>query len=610
MPELLIPVKKRTARPGRFSIPRRLAITSVHDADALPIAQLAADLRSQGVAARFVKSDPRAPVCVRRSRSLQNPEAYELRITPAKIDILAGTAQGAYYGVQTLRELIRIHGTRLPCCRVEDWPTFARRGVYHDCARGRVPKVETIKALVERLAHWKINELQLYIENAFTFKKHPGIGRGWSPYKPAELLQIQSHCKLHHVQFVPSLTSFGHMEKILMLPRYAKLGEMPGFRGLPGGTTLCPGDPGAIRLLADLYAEFLPLFDAEDFNACGDEPWELGKGRSKRRAARIGVGGVYLDFLLRLHTLCLKHGKRMNIWGDIVLQHPETIPRLPKDIVLLNWGYGPQNPRIPRTAEIVEADLACVCCPGTNGWQSHGTRMQTATDNVSVFARTGAKYAAEGLLNTDWGDGGHRNAVGVSLYSFSHGAAHGWHTAAVDDRKHLRNFTFHTFGDRTGTLAKALKILGDNPGNWAYHALVESLVSPRNLARGFSRGRPVIEPTALSPAQIRNRIEVLESLKWPKPAKTTAAYEAVALEEFALAAEMERLAFERLSMGKAARKGEAIPSAKLRKHAADMETMAEKFARLWNTRNRPSRLADNLAGFRNAAEEARKLGGR
>jgi hypothetical protein len=54
------------------------------------------------------------------------------------------------------------------------------------------------------------------------------------------------------VRFVPSLTSLGHFEKILMIPRYASLGELPGFRDLPGGTTLCPSDRGALRLVAEM----------------------------------------------------------------------------------------------------------------------------------------------------------------------------------------------------------------------------------------------------------------------------------------------------------------------------------------------------------------------
>ncbi len=226
---------------------------------------------------------------------------------------------GTYYAIQTLRDLTQIFDRTIPAMVIEDEPDFARRGIYHDCSRGKVPKIKTLKELVIRLAHWKINEFQLYIENVFTFKSHPEIGKGYSPFTPEEILELQEHCRNHHVRLVGSLASFGHFEKILALPQYSHLGEMPGFRGFPGGTTLCPADPGSIKLIEELYNDFMPLFDADDFNVCCDETWELGKGRSKKIADRVGVGRVYLDFILKIHRLCNRFGKRMNLWADIVL---------------------------------------------------------------------------------------------------------------------------------------------------------------------------------------------------------------------------------------------------------------------------------------------------
>ncbi|MCX7016593.1 MAG: family 20 glycosylhydrolase [Candidatus Sumerlaeota bacterium] len=608
MKELLIPVRMFDRQPGRFHVPRTVTLSSVHAADALPLAQLRGDLAALKRSARVVMDAPAAAIVVRRDKSLPHPEEYRLRVTARGVEILSATAAGAYYGVQTLRDMIHAGGASLPCCRIEDWPAFARRGVYHDCSRGKVPKTSTVKQLVEWLAHWKINELQLYVENVFTFKKHPEIGRGFSPFTAADLLEIQEHCRLHHMRFVPSLTSFGHFEKILMLPEHAHLGEMPGFRDFPGGTTLCPGDPGAIRLVADMYREFVPLFEAEDFNVCGDEPWELGRGRSKRRADTIGVGRVYWEFMMKIRDLCLKHGKRMNMWGDIVLLHPEIIPEIPRDVVMLNWDYSPNGKRIPRTSEFAEAGLPLVCCPGTNGWQSHGTRLRSALGNVSAFARVGLENGAEGLLHTDWGDGGHRNFLGVSLCSFAHGAAHAWNSEDVDDGAHVRKFAARVFGDRDGRLAEALRILGaDESANWSYNALVESLAEPKWLTRGVAR-RPV--PPAQVPLageQLERRLQGLKAAKWPKPGKALAPFEAVALEEFPVAAEMERLAYQRALLARAVRSGKTPSAAVLRRHALEVGAMAKAFARLWNLRNRPSRLSDSLFGFQAAVREALRL---
>ena len=189
---LLIPVRQCTAQRGRFALPEAAILASPSSGDTLPLSQLAADLAPLGVRARVARSawGP-AAVRLRRDKAVAGAEAYRLAISPAGIEIAASADAGAYYAVQTLRELLAVHGRALPACTIDDAPDFGRRGVYLDCSRGKVPTVATLKALVERLARWKINELQLYVENVFTFRRHPAIGRGYSPFTPEELLDVQ-----------------------------------------------------------------------------------------------------------------------------------------------------------------------------------------------------------------------------------------------------------------------------------------------------------------------------------------------------------------------------------------------------------------------------------
>jgi hypothetical protein len=607
-PPFVVPVREFKRMASRFTFSSRPDLTSIHGSDLLPLRQLRDDLARRNTAARVRRGSALGEVAVRRDRGVVHAEGYRLRVAITGIEITAATDAGAFYGIQTLRELISIYGLRLPCCEIEDAPAFARRGIYHDCSRGKVPKVSTVKALIEFLARFKINELQLYLENVFTFQKHPSIGKGFSPYTPEDLLEMQDHARKYHVNFVPSLTSFGHFEKILMLPEYSSLGEYPGFRNLPGGTTLCPTDPRSIRLLADMYEDFLPHFAAEDFNVCGDEPWELGKGRSKRRADRLGLGRVYLDFILKVHKLCLKHGKRMNLWSDIVLDHPEMIPEIPRDIVMLNWDYGTTGKRIDRSHEIVEAGLPWVACPGTHGWLSHGSRINDSLENTSYFARVAVENGAEGFMTTDWGDGGHRQFLGVCLSGMAHGAAHAWHTNGVVDKTHLRRFTRVVFGDTSGQLARSIAVLGaKESGQWAYSALVESLVEPKTLATGFAVTRCHIDQVGLTGTRLNARMDKLLALPWAAPSESMETFLRQALDEFPVATEMERLAYRRVLLARTVRGDRRPASRELKKHASELEGCAGKFARLWRVRNRPSRLRDNLNGFRNAAREARSL---
>ena len=619
--DLLIPPKRISKRPGVFTWPRAPLLASPATADVLPMSQLAGDLRRRLDAETRIVRNAFGPatVRIRRDKGIAGPERYRMEIRGPQahdpafggrggIEIAASTDAGAYYAVQTLRELLAVHGRRLPACLIEDWPDFRRRGVYHDCSRGKVPTVETLKSLVERLARWKINELQLYVENVFSFRRHPAIGRGYSPFTPRELLSLQEHCKRHHVRLVGSLASFGHMERILCLPEYAPLAELYGTAKQSGASTLCTSDPRSIRFVEELYEEFVPLFEAEDFNICGDETWDLGRGRSRRLAGRIGVGRLYLDFLRKLHRLCQKHGKRTNAWADIVLEHPEVLGDVPNEMVMLNWDYHPKGARIKRSREIQEAGLAFMVCPGTNAWQSHGSRMPMAMANVAIFAAEGRRCGAEGLLNTDWGDGGHRNTLGVSLHGFAHGAAHSWNGASVDDESFTERFCFHAFDQRDTRLAGALRLLGsayrtvgsvDGNDTPLYHAFAKPFVPPEGLGSQLYR---------TSPEGCRKVIAQLgDPGIWPGPARWMDRFEALALREMALAAWMDVLACRKANLGRDILTGRRVPPAELRRFAAEMDAMAERFKDLWLARNKPSRLRDNLAVFRRAGSELRAL---
>jgi hypothetical protein len=621
MRPFVIPVRRCRASKGAFRLPDRPVLRSARDADALPVEQLAEHLKRRlGLRAR-VAWGAAGPADVRfaRTSAVKDPEGYRLTVGADGAAIEAATDAGAYYGAQTLIDLLTAHGRSLPRCRIDDRPDFARRGVYVDVARGKVPTVETLKALVERLAHWKINELQLYVKNTFTWQAHPAIGRGFSPYRPADLLAVQAHCRLHHVRFVPSLATLSHNELILQLPAYRHLAELAGYRGWEGGTMLCPTDPRSFRLVRDLYAEFVPLFEAADMNVCCDEPWELGRGRSRRKAAQVGAGRVYLDFLLKVRDLCAQHGKRMNAWGDIVLQRAELIPELPRDVVMLNWDYAAEGGRIRRTREFTDRDIPTMVCPGTSAWQRHGTDLPNAVANVANFARVGRKLGVEGLLNTDWGDFGHRNPLGVSLHGYAHGAAHAWHGTGVDEATFTETFARHVFGD-TKRMPNAIRTLGavaaraGRDSNVLYHALVEPLRPPADRFVRRFRKTPVVAhypdgfPSMIDradPEGLRESIERLQSPSlWPEPADGLPEFETLALADYRLAAAMDVLAAQRALLGGALRAGEPVEPEALRGWADGMAALREAFETLWRSRFRPSRLAENLKLMQLAEQDA------
>lgn len=611
---VIVPPRSHAPGDGAFTFPNDLRVGSIHHADVIPARQLIDELSTVGSAAAYTRSTKGAEILIRRVRSAGSPEGYELQVTPQRIVVSAPSDAGAYYAVQTLRELVREHGTTIPAGTITDEPDFPRRGFYLDCSRGKVPTLQTIFRLIEQLAHWKVNELQLYVENVFTFARHPAIGEGYSPLTPADIRAIQEHAGIHHISLVPSLTSLGHFEKILMLPEYQELGELPGWNDLPGGSTLNPLNPQALALVRDMYEEFLPLFSAEDFNACGDEPWELGQGRSREKAEKLGLGRVYLDFILELRGLSMAAGKRINIWGDIVLKHPEIIPEIPKELVLLNWDYSLNGSMLSRTNEFAQAGLPLVCCPGTNGWQSHGTRLGVCMKNVHQFVGIAHEHAAEGILNTDWGDIGHRNALGVSLHGIAYAAACSWNyrgTPGPDTDSFSRAFVSQTFGDRDGALLPWLQTIGDDElGHWAYHSLLESLTKPDGFGNGFSRVRTVIDEVELQDEAIAQKVSAADALDergFPLLPAVREPFLALALEEYEIANRMNRESVRRVTLARQIRGGTDPERVGLADHRDALASLRADLERTWMARNRRSRLDDSLVGFDQAMEEVGEI---
>ncbi|HLX68462.1 MAG TPA: family 20 glycosylhydrolase, partial [Verrucomicrobiae bacterium] len=269
------------------------------------------------------KGDASAAVkIVRNDSAPDHPEGYTLIIRKSEIEIAFREIPGLRAAMATLRQLFREYGIRLPCVEIRDWPDFARRGVMLDISRGRVPRLETLLDLAERLADFKINELQLYTEHTFAYRKYKSVWHNWGALTADEIRQLDARCRQLGIDLVPNQNSFGHLRYFLEHPPLRKLAEVSQPYEDPSGefvrrpSTLAPNHAGTIPFLRGLYNELLPNFSSQLFNVGCDETWDLGRGQSKELCRTKGKGPVYLDFLQRVHREVSKKRKRMMFWGD------------------------------------------------------------------------------------------------------------------------------------------------------------------------------------------------------------------------------------------------------------------------------------------------------
>lgn len=279
--------------------------------------------------------------------SLMKHDEYKISLNASTLKLKAKNQRAMRYAIQTLKRLFDYYKSTdgyIPQFNIKDWADFQRRGYMLDISRDKVPTMKSLLLLVDQLAQWRFNELQLYTEHTFAYKNHKVVWQNASPMTAQQVRILDAYCRLKGIDLVPNQNSFGHMKKWLKHDEYRELAECETdcntIWGKRNRNSLSPINPKSLALMQELYAELLPNFTSKYFNIGCDETVELCHGKSKEACERIGKGHVYLNFLLKLKDEVRKYGKQTMFWGDIILNHPELIPELPKDMIALVWGYG------------------------------------------------------------------------------------------------------------------------------------------------------------------------------------------------------------------------------------------------------------------------------
>ncbi len=453
--DFLPQVKKLKVPPGAIDLPRKVTI-GISDQSLFVEAKRLRDLLGGKGVINAAVAGVDYDVTLEIDEVLQ-PEGYKLRVNTNGISILGQSAAGVAHGIRTLAQLLD-QSPAGKCAKVaiDDFPDIPDRGVYYDLARCRVPTLDELKRMVDNLAAAKLNQLQLYIEHTFAFRRHPVIGKGDSPLSAEDIMELDAYCAERHVELLPSLASFGHMATVLRNKEYHHLSNSEAENGY---YSLTPGMPEAEQFIRELLEEFLPCFRSDRVNVCCDEVYDMGINKSKALGDKIGKGPLYLNHILMLRDVCAEHGKQILIWGDIIRTFPELIPEIPKDVILLDWGY---TGRLDynRLKDFTDTGLPAYGCPSVNGYFTLFPKVQDSLRNIVGWAKSVKKHGGIGLLNTDWGDGGHYNFHQSAYLGYLAGAEFGWNTKADADT-YVARFCKHFMKVESAEFVKAIDRLGE-----------------------------------------------------------------------------------------------------------------------------------------------------
>lgn len=367
-------------------------------------------------------------------------EGYVLNIANDGIIIGANSSAGLFYGIQSIKQLIRGNGgnSELKGMTISDWPDMKIRGVLDDISRGPVPTLGFMKNQVRRFAELKLNMLSYYVEHVVSIPSDKNFGPAGGGISLDEWSELVEYAEKYHIQLIGNFQSFGHFEKILAYSRYNDLGISDRM--------LNPLKDESYELLYEVYSKFVPVFNSEYFNINSDEAWDLNSVEMKDEVDRIGAGNVYYNHIMKLYNELKKYNKKTMIWGDMVLSHPELLEKLPKDIIMIPWGYDPQESFMNMIDPIKNAGFEFFVTPGVLNSNRLMPNFEKARGNFKQFVKDGFENGALGVFNSVWDDGG------LALFSrdwlgMAYGADKSWNVYNDADIDFNERFDRSTYGN-------------------------------------------------------------------------------------------------------------------------------------------------------------------
>ncbi len=415
-------------------------------------------------------------------------EGYELEIRPTRIEIRAPSAAGRWYGIQTLRQLVRgsLDGS-VPCLLVRDRPAMRWRGVSDDVSRGQMSTPANFERIIERLAYFKLNLYQPYIEDAFEFERHPEIGRGRARLTGPELRRLVEFGRRHHVVVAPIFETLGHQARMLSEPSLRRYSEQCTEADLPWSAATAPSklaafarglvfgvpdeaapaasfspvQPETRAFVDSLIAELAEAGTLDWIHLGGDEAADIGTGTSRALAGRIGAARVKTRYLCALARDAARPGRHVMLYADAFRDDPAEARALPAGSLLVEWQYSPVETTLDVARLRAAGGADVIVGAGMWNWRAFYPDFGRAMDNLDWLARAGREQGAVGLVVASWGDGGAESPREANWPGYAYAAAAAWQARPVERASQALGYVRVTHGIESAALARAYRLVGE-----------------------------------------------------------------------------------------------------------------------------------------------------
>ncbi len=429
----------------------------------------ATDLR-EGLHAAHITTPATAPFIIRLLRSTSDEgklfltaskltltpemhdEGYALTIDTTGATILADSAAGIFYGVQTFKQLLPLPDAtpQIPQAVIRDWPAMKYRGVDDDLSRGPFPTLAFMKHQIRVLASFKANIYSPYFEHTLAYSENPIAAMPGGSFTPSEAAELVRYATRYHIIIVPEQESFGHLHHVLKYDLYRDLAETPH------GHVLAPGQAATIPLIHSWFEQIAKEFPGPFMHIGADETFELGQGQTREALKKNGYGPTYVDFLIRIHASLAPLNKRLLFWGDIGGDDPKAVANISKDMIAVPWNYWNTSGFDKMIEPFKQQGIETWVASGANNWSEVYPNNNTAFGNIQGFIRDGQRLGSTGSLVTVWNDDG-EGLFQQDWYGVLFGAVAAWQPGESSIPAWQAAFGHLFHGDSSGRIDKAQK---------------------------------------------------------------------------------------------------------------------------------------------------------
>jgi hypothetical protein len=387
-------------------------------------------------------------------------EGYFLDADQDGVVIIAESNKGKFYGVMTLLQLLRKEkrSTIVPGIQIEDYPLETVRGISDDISRGQVSTLENFKKIIRTIARYKLNTYSPYIEDMFAFQHYPSIGRARGALTPQEVKELDAYAKKYYVDMIPVFETLGHWENILSMPEFADLAEFPGAH------TLNVSDPRVYTMLKTMIGELANAFSSPYFNMAADESWDVGLGANKERVAKSDLATVHAEHYKKLFEIIRSFGKKPMMYGDVILNNPGILDKIPKDVIIVDWHYGASFD-YPSAAVFHSAGFPFIASPAVWNFTGPFPNFINSFVNIQNFNRDGYENGSLGLLTSTWNDNGGEELRELNYYGYAWTAECAWQPLRANAAEFNAAFLKDFFGTNDYEKLQSIYSILSDPAN-------------------------------------------------------------------------------------------------------------------------------------------------